>query len=172
MVWPWVLNVQINEQPMVIHHNYVFHGEHLFPPIKLATMGQIVPRLMNFDEGPINKSNVTLELWKLCCQNPSTLNNGPMNFIDNGKIHAKCNKYAIIIYCTLTPIPLDNIVFSHISCFMNKMKLNKCNFKANLDNRPIMWCGSPMDLPWLIMVGTISCANSSNFPKIKLVSNI
>jgi hypothetical protein len=88
-----------------------------------------------------------LELWKLCCQNPSMLNNGPMNFIDNGKIHAKCNKYAIIIYCTLTPIPLDNIVFSHISCFMNKMKLNKCNFKANLDNRPIMWCGSPMDLP-------------------------
>ncbi len=102
---------------MVIHHNYVFHGVHLFPPIKLVTMGQIVSRLMNFDEGPINKSNVTLELWKLCCQNPSTFNNQPMNFIRNGKIDAKCNKYATIIYCILTPIPHDDIIYSHIFMF-------------------------------------------------------
>jgi hypothetical protein len=52
------------------------------------------------------------------------------------------------------------------------LKLNKCYFRANLDGRPIMWCGSPMDLTSLIMVGTTSCANSSIFPKIKLVRNL
>jgi hypothetical protein len=33
------------------------------------------------------------------------LNSGPPNFIGNGGIDARCNKNAIIIYCTLAPIP-------------------------------------------------------------------
>jgi hypothetical protein len=57
----------------------------VFGPIKLAMMGQIVPRLMDFDEGPINKSNVALELWKLCCQNSLLFNNGPLNLLAMAK---------------------------------------------------------------------------------------
>ncbi len=59
-----------------------------------------------------------------------------------------------------------------LSRFMNKMKLNKCCFKANLDGRPIVWCGSLVDLAWLIMVGTTSCTNSSNSPKVNLVRHL
>ncbi len=168
-VIPW------HQYPSPIRHSQVMASKfcsHKWIFVGITTMGWIVPRLMNFVEGPINKSNVALELWKLCHQNPSLLNSGPMNFIGNGRIDAKWNKYAIIVYCTLAPIPHEGIIFNHISCFMNTMKLNKCYFKANLDGCPIMRCGSPMDLAWLIMIGTTSCANSSNFPKIELVTNL
>ncbi len=66
MVLPWVLEVQIYEQPMVVHHNRVVHAMIFFSPIKLLMMGHIVQRLIDFDEGPINKSDVVLKLWKLC----------------------------------------------------------------------------------------------------------
>jgi hypothetical protein len=68
-------------------------------------MGWIVPRLMNFDENTINKSNATLELWKLHSQDSTLYNNGPPDLMENGKIDARCNKNAIIIYCTLVLIP-------------------------------------------------------------------
>jgi hypothetical protein len=44
---------------MVFHHDHVVHA--IF---------------MDFDEGPINKFNVTLKLWKLCHQNLSFFNSG------------------------------------------------------------------------------------------------
>ncbi len=59
-----------------------------------------------------------------------------------------------------------------LSCFMNKLKLSKHYFKANLDGRPIVHYGSLVDLTWLIMVGTTSCANFSNSPKVKLVREL
>jgi len=70
-------------------------------------MGWIVLTLMDFDESPINKSN-----WNCgsCHQNLSLLNNGRMNLVGYGKIDARCNKYAIVIYCTLVPIPHENII--------------------------------------------------------------
>ncbi len=64
-----------------------------------------------------NKSNAVLELWNLCHQNPSLFNSGSPKLINNEKIDAKCDKYAIIIYCTLTPISHENIVFSPIIKF-------------------------------------------------------
>jgi hypothetical protein len=68
-------------------------------------MGWIVPRLMNFDESTINKSNAALELWKLHSQDPTFLISGPSDLIGNGGIDARCNKDAIIIYCNCVPIP-------------------------------------------------------------------
>jgi hypothetical protein len=68
-------------------------------------MGWIILGLTNFDENTINKSNATLELWKLRSQDLKLFNNGPPDLIDNGKIDARCNKDVIIIYCTLAPIP-------------------------------------------------------------------
>ncbi len=105
MEWPGVPKVQIYQQPMVVHHHCVVHAIHYFPPIKPTLMGWIVPRLTNFDENTVNKSNTTLELWKLRSQDPTLFNSGPLDFIDNGEIDARCNKDAIIIYCTLVPIP-------------------------------------------------------------------
>jgi hypothetical protein len=104
--------------------------------IKLIMMGLSVPRFINFDEGPINKSNVTLELWKLFHQNLLLLNTGTPNLVSNGKIDARWNKYAIIIYCILAPIPYEGIIFSQIMIFNEKMKLNKCCYGANLDGCP------------------------------------
>ncbi len=46
----------------MVHHDHVVYAIHFFPPSKIALMEHIVPRLMNFDEGPINKSNVALKL--------------------------------------------------------------------------------------------------------------
>jgi hypothetical protein len=80
-------------------------------------MGRIIPRLMDFDEGPINKSNATLKLWKLCHQNPLLFKSGPMNLINNGRIDARCNKYVIIIYCILVPISHTGIILNHIIMF-------------------------------------------------------
>jgi hypothetical protein len=80
-------------------------------------MGLIVPRFIDFDEGPINTSNVTLELWKLSHQNLLFLNTGTPNLVSNGKIDARWNKYAIIIYCILAPIPYEGIIFCHIMIF-------------------------------------------------------
>jgi hypothetical protein len=60
---------------------------------------------MNFDESTINKSNVALELWKLRGQDSMLLNSGPLDLINHGGIDARRNKNAILIYCTLVPIP-------------------------------------------------------------------
>jgi len=68
-------------------------------------MGWIVPKLTNFNESTINKSNATLKLWKLRSQDLMFLNSGPLDLINNGGMDARCNKDAIIIYCTLVPIP-------------------------------------------------------------------
>jgi len=50
---------------MMVHHKCVVHVIRIFLPLKLAMMGWIFARLINFDEAPINKFNATLELWKL-----------------------------------------------------------------------------------------------------------
>jgi hypothetical protein len=60
---------------------------------------------MDFDESTINKSDVALELWKLRGQDLTFFNSGPPDLINNGKIDARRNKNAIIIYSTLVPIP-------------------------------------------------------------------
>ncbi len=132
----------------MVHHNCVVHAIHLFPPIKPTTMAWIVPRLTNFHEGPINKSNASLELWKLCCQNLSLLNNGSMNFIGNGRIDARCNKYAIVIYCIFAPIPHECIIFSHIIVFHEQDETKQTLFQGQLGWSPngAMWlpCGPCM----------------------------
>jgi len=56
------LNKSEHKQPTMVHHDYVVHAIHFFPPIKIAPMGHIVPMLMNFDEGSINKFNIALKL--------------------------------------------------------------------------------------------------------------
>jgi hypothetical protein len=77
-------------------------------------MGQIVPRPMDFDECTINKSNITLELRELCTQDLLLLNSRPLDLINNGEIDTRCNKHAIIIYCTPTPIPHECIILCDI----------------------------------------------------------
>jgi hypothetical protein len=58
-----------------------------------------------------------VELWNYVIKTQSLFNSGSPKLINNEKIDAKCNKYAIIIYRTLAPIPHENIVFSHIIKF-------------------------------------------------------
>jgi len=127
---------------MVVCHNCVVHAIHLFSPITPSMMGWIVLRFMDFDKGPINRSNATLELWNLCCQNLSLLNSGLANLVNNYIIDARYNKYAIIIYCTFALIPHEGTMLVTLSCFMNEMKLTKHCFRANLDSHPKMQCGS------------------------------
>jgi hypothetical protein len=109
-------------------------------------MGWIVLRLMDFDEGLINKSNATLKLWKLCHQNPLLLNTGPISLIDNGKIDVRCNKYAIVIYWVLAPISHESIIINHSIMFHEQNQNKQTFFWANLDGRPKVWCGSLVDL--------------------------
>jgi hypothetical protein len=107
--------------------------------MKPTTMGWIVPRPMDFDEVPINKSN-----WNYgsCHQNLSLLNNGPMNLVGYCKIDARCNKYVIIIYCTLAPIPHESIILSHIIMFHEQDEIKQMLFQGQLG-----W--SPNDAMWL-----------------------
>jgi hypothetical protein len=102
---------------MVVCHSRVVHAIHFFSPIKPSMMGWIVLKFMDFDEGPINRSNAALELWNLCCQNLSLLNNGLTNLIHSDILDVKCNKYAIIIYYTFAPIPHEGTILSHIIMF-------------------------------------------------------
>jgi hypothetical protein len=60
---------------------------------------------MNFDGSTINKFDATLELRKLHSQDPTLFNSGPLDLISNGGIDARWRKDAIIIYCTLAPLP-------------------------------------------------------------------
>jgi hypothetical protein len=83
----------------------LYYAIHFLPPIKPTPMGKIVPGLTNFDESIINKSNATLELWKLRSQDLMFFISGPPYLIDNGRIDARCSKDAIIIYSPLAPIP-------------------------------------------------------------------
>jgi hypothetical protein len=57
-------------------------------------------------------------------------------------------------------------------CFIYNMKLSKRYSEVNLDDHSEMWCGSMVDLTWPMMVGTTSCANSSNSIKLKLVKDL
>ncbi len=69
---------------------------------------------------------------KLCHQNPSLLNNGPMNLVGNGIIDARCNKYAIIIYYTLIPIPHEGIILSHTIIFHEQDETKQTLFQGQL----------------------------------------
>jgi hypothetical protein len=89
-------------------------------------------RFTDFDEDPVNKSNVALELQILCSQNLLFFDIRSSNLVDNGMIDTRCNKYFITIYCILVPNPYESIIFNHIY-FMYKMILNKCCSQANLD---------------------------------------
>jgi hypothetical protein len=80
-------------------------------------MGWIVLRFMDSDGGPINRSNATLELWNLCCQNLSLRNSGLTNLVENYIIDERCNKYAIIIYCTFALILHEGTMLNHIIMF-------------------------------------------------------
>jgi hypothetical protein len=104
-------------------------------------MGLIVPRFMDFDEGQINKSNVTLKLWKLSHQNLLFLNIGTPNLVSNGKIDERWNKYAIINYCIIVPIPYESIEFSHIIIFHEQDETKQMLFWGQLGWSPInaMW---------------------------------
>jgi hypothetical protein len=55
-----------------------------------------------------------------------------------------------------------------LSCFIYKMKLNKCCSKYNLDGCLKLRYHSLVELAWLIMIWTTSCTNSSNSSKRKL----
>jgi hypothetical protein len=48
---------------------------------------------------------------------PITLQQWITEFINIGRIDARCNKYVIIIFCILAPIPHESIVLSHIIMF-------------------------------------------------------
>jgi hypothetical protein len=85
---------------IVLFMQYIF-----FHPLNQPRWAKLFQGLWIFMRVPSNKSNATLELWKLCNQDPMLLNSGPLDLIDNGEIDARCNKDAIIIYCTLVPIP-------------------------------------------------------------------
>ncbi len=76
-----------------------------FHPLNQLRWVGLFKGLWIFYESTINKSNETLELWKLRSQDSMLFNSGPSNLINNGKIDVRCNKNAIIIYCTLVPIP-------------------------------------------------------------------
>jgi hypothetical protein len=56
-----------------------------------------------------------------------------------------------------------------LSCFMYKIKLNKCHFEVKLNGCPKMQCDSLVDFTWIIMVGTTSYDNFSNSSIVKLV---
>jgi hypothetical protein len=46
----------------MVQDHYIIHIIHLFKLIELQLMGIVVPRLVNFNENPINESDTTLEL--------------------------------------------------------------------------------------------------------------
>jgi hypothetical protein len=69
-------------------------------------------------------------LRNLCHQNLSLFNNGPTNLINNGIIDARCNKYAIIIYYTIVPIPDEGIIFNHIIVFHEQHEIKQMLFQS------------------------------------------
>jgi hypothetical protein len=91
------------------------------------------------------------------------LNSGPSNFISNGGIDARCNKDAIIIYCTLVPIPQECIIFGDIIVLHIQYDVKQALFQGQLRQslENVVWFF--MDFTRPMMVGTTNCANSFNF---------
>jgi len=67
------------------------------------------------------------------------LTSGPSNLISNGGIDARCNKDAIIIYCTLVQFHRNASYLVILSCFIYNMMLNKRCSGVNLDSGSKMW---------------------------------
>jgi hypothetical protein len=78
----------------------------------------------------------------------SLLNSGPTNLVGYGKIDAKFNKYIIVIYCILAPIPHEGIILSHIIMFHEQDETKQMLFQGQLGWSPnsVMWlpCGPCM----------------------------
>jgi hypothetical protein len=108
-----------------------------------------------------------------CHQNSSLLNGGPTNLVGHGIIDARCNKYVIVVYCPLAPIPHDNIILSHMIMFHEQDEIQQMLFQGQLGWSPngAMWlpCGPCMtNNGWDHKL----CANFSNSPKVKLVRDL
>jgi hypothetical protein len=109
-------------------------------------MGQIVPRPMDFDECTINKSNTTLELCELCTQDLLLLNSKSLDLINNGEIDTRCNKHAIIIYCTHAPIPRECIILCDLVMLHRKDEVQQTLFQGQIKWLVRSAIASPMDL--------------------------
>jgi hypothetical protein len=59
-----------------------------------------------------------------------------MNFVGNGIIDARCNKYAIINYYILVPIPHENIILNHIIIFYEQDEIKQTLFQGQLGWSP------------------------------------
>jgi hypothetical protein len=52
-----IINVYVDEQPMMVQNDNVVHCILFFLPIKLCAICFILPRLANFNQSAINKPN-------------------------------------------------------------------------------------------------------------------
>jgi hypothetical protein len=94
-----------------------------------------------------------------------------LNLVNNGGIDTRCNKNAIIIYCTLAPIPHECIIPCDIVLFHGKYEVQQMLFQGQF--------GWPTSLNVMCLHGgpsmtndgqhSSTLANSSNSLKVKLM---
>jgi hypothetical protein len=99
-------------------------------------MGWIVPRLMDFDESTINKSDATLELWKCIAKTRHSSIMGhqissTMVELMQDAIKMPSSFIAIFLHFYKNASYLVTFL-----CLMYNMKFNKHYFGVNLDGRP------------------------------------
>ncbi len=66
----------------------------------------------------------------MCTQNPSFFSSRPSNLVSDGGIYTRCDKDAIIIYCTFAPIPHECIILCDIVLFHGKYEVQQTLFQG------------------------------------------
>jgi hypothetical protein len=108
MVWPWVSNIDVNEETLVVNNDHVVHQMDFFLPLNHGLVRHIVSKLASMNlmqHGEI--SNPT-------CKGNPLLDNQPLDLICNSLINAWQNEYHIIANKSLGPIPHECVMHGHI----------------------------------------------------------
>jgi hypothetical protein len=114
-----------------VHHHYVVHVIHFSLPIKPTIMGGIIPRLMDFNESFINKSNVSRTLWNLGGQHLLLL--GHWILMAKTKLMQDAVKMMSSFFAFFQFQWKVSYLIA-LSCFTYKKKLIKHCFENNLNN--------------------------------------
>jgi hypothetical protein len=114
MVWPWVSNVDVNEETLVVNNDHVVHQMDFFLPLNQVWCVTLFQSLQVSTKVPITESHAAWEISNPTCEVKPLLDNRPLDLICNSLINAWRNEYHIIANKSLGPIPHECVMHGHI----------------------------------------------------------
>jgi hypothetical protein len=162
MPWPWVSNVDVNQETLVVNNDHVVHQVDFFLPLNqvwCVTLFQRLQRVstkvpsMNLMQDVVRSriplAKVTLSL---------TINHW-ISFAIPSLMHDEMNIISSQIEI-LDQFYMNASCMVTLSCLKYSMKFKRHCFSVNLHGLPKGLQTSLVNLAWLMIFGTTSVANS------------